>query len=101
MQPKSILVLGGGLSGLSATYHLARKLPAVPITLLEKSNRLGGWVRSERVEVKDGQGNKANILLESGPRTLRPNGKSVLELVRSIFSPYPGFTVGTGQKWVF
>ena len=36
-----------------------------------------------RVEVKDEKGNKANILLESGPRTLRPNGKSVLELVRS------------------
>lgn len=81
MPPKSILVLGGGLSGLSATFHLARRFPTVPITLLEKSNRLGGWVRSERVEVKDDKRNKANVLLESGPRTLRPNGKSVLELV--------------------
>ncbi|KAK7685546.1 hypothetical protein QCA50_011413 [Cerrena zonata] len=83
MPPKSILVLGGGLSGLSATFHLARRFPATPITLLEKSNRLGGWVRSERVEVEH-SGTRASVLLESGPRTLRPNGKSVLELINLL-----------------
>ena len=82
MPPSNIAILGGGLSGLSAAFHLARRYPTVPITLLEKSQRLGGWVRSERVRVQDANGHEASVLLEAGPRTLRPNGKSVLELVR-------------------
>ncbi|KAL4247830.1 Protoporphyrinogen oxidase [Abortiporus biennis] len=84
MPPSNIAIIGGGLSGLSATFHLARRFPNSRITLLEKSNRLGGWVRSERVNVKDSQGKTANVLLEAGPRTLRPNGNSVLELINLL-----------------
>ena len=97
MLPRSIAVLGGGLSGLSTTFHLARRFPSVPTTLLEKSNRLGGWVRSERVDVRDSNGNTASVLLESGPRTLRPNGKSVLELVRSCFCHGVGIVYDTSK----
>ena len=77
MTPKSIAVLGGGLSGLSSAFHLSRRFPTAKVTLIEKQTRLGGWVRSQRVNVKE----NASILLEAGPRTLRPNSKSVLELV--------------------
>lgn len=85
MPPKSIAVLGGGLTGLSSAFHLSRRFPATKLTLIEKQTRLGGWVRSERVQIP----NKENVsmLLEAGPRTLRPNSKSVLELVCS-FSPF-------------
>ncbi len=84
--PTAIGILGGGLTGISSAFHLSRRFPCASITLLESSQRLGGWVHSERVSVRDAQGNEARILLERGPRTLRPNGKSVLELVRP---PYP------------
>jgi oxygen-dependent protoporphyrinogen oxidase len=77
-----VVVLGGGITGLSAAFYLARKHPTVQITLVEKSTRFGGWVRSERVEVRDSHGNRARVLLEAGPRTIRPNAKSILELVR-------------------
>jgi uncharacterized protein with NAD-binding domain and iron-sulfur cluster len=77
MAPKSIAILGGGLSGLSSAFHLSRRFPTTKLTLIEKQTRLGGWVRSQRVTIKE----KASILLEAGPRTLRPNSKSVLELV--------------------
>ena len=77
MPPKSIAVLGGGLSGLSSAFHLSRRFPTTKVTLIERQKRLGGWVRSERVTIKE----SASILLEAGPRTLRPNSKSVLELV--------------------
>lgn len=80
-----VVVLGGGISGLSAAFHLARKRPTVQITLVEKSTRFGGWVRSERVEVCDSHGNRARVLLEAGPRTIRPNAKSILELARITF----------------
>ena len=78
-----VVVLGGGITGLSAAFYLARKHPTVQITLVEKSTRFGGWVRSERVQVSDSHGNRARVLLEAGPRTIRPNAKSVLELVRN------------------
>ena len=77
-----VVVLGGGITGLSAAFYLARKHPTVQITLVEKSTRFGGWVRSERVEVCDSHGNRGRVLLEAGPRTIRPNATSVLELVR-------------------
>jgi len=76
---KRIAVLGGGLTGLSTVFHLSRRFPTSQITLVEKEQTLGGWVRSERVEIPEAE---ASVLLEGGPRTLRPNAKSVLELVR-------------------
>jgi len=79
-----VVILGGGITGLSAAFHLACKQPDVQITLVEKSARFGGWIRSERVVVHDGDGNQGNVLLEAGPRTIRPNSESVLELVRRV-----------------
>ncbi|KAA1472505.1 Protoporphyrinogen oxidase [Dentipellis sp. KUC8613] len=79
-----IAILGGGVTGLSAAFHLARLHPNARITLLEKQPRLGGWLRSERVEVEDADGHKASILLETGPRTFRANAKPVVELVNLL-----------------
>ncbi|KAJ4473149.1 hypothetical protein J3R30DRAFT_3296554 [Lentinula aciculospora] len=81
---RRIVVLGGGLTGLSSAFHLSRRFPEALITLIEKSPRLGGWIFSERVQVHDGDSHTAEILLESGPRTLRPNAKSVLELIHLL-----------------
>lgn len=79
-----IAILGGGLSGLSAAFHLARRAPlSTQITLLEASARLGGWVKSERLSIPD---HNASMVLESGPRTLRASGQSVLELVSGCLS---------------
>ncbi|KAI0331730.1 Protoporphyrinogen oxidase [Cubamyces sp. BRFM 1775] len=83
----AVTILGGGLSGLSAAFHLSRRFPAqtgVRITLVEKAQRLGGWVQSERVRVKCDQGHQADVLLESGPRTLRPASKAILELIHLL-----------------
>ncbi|KAI9069094.1 Protoporphyrinogen oxidase [Trametes sanguinea] len=87
MGSPSVTIVGGGLSGLSAAFHLSRRFPAssgASITLIEKSNRLGGWVQSERARVKDRYGRQADVLLESGPRTLRPASKAILELIHLL-----------------
>ncbi|KAF8954755.1 protoporphyrinogen oxidase [Flammula alnicola] len=81
MPPGKIAVLGGGLTGLSSAYHLSRRFPTSQVVLLEKQARLGGWVRSERVTLPQ---IGASVLLEAGPRSLRPNGKSVLELINLL-----------------
>ncbi|TRM61835.1 hypothetical protein BD626DRAFT_631469 [Schizophyllum amplum] len=85
MGPHHIAVLGGGLTGLSSAYHLSHRFPSALITLIERSSRVGGWAESERVVLKDPKdGSEASILLEGGPRTLRPSAKSVLELVTRL-----------------
>ncbi|KAI8972885.1 Protoporphyrinogen oxidase [Trametes punicea] len=87
LPPRSVTIIGGGLSGLSAAFHLSRRFPphsGARITLVEKSNRLGGWVHSERVRVKDQHGRQADVLLESGPRTLRPTSRAVLEIIHLL-----------------
>ncbi|KAF7548377.1 hypothetical protein G7Z17_g7092 [Cylindrodendrum hubeiense] len=65
-----IAVLGGGLTGLTTAYYLAKKLPPTAnITLYEAGDRLGGWIRTERVPV-DVDGKKGTVLFERGPRSL-------------------------------
>ncbi|KAL0959841.1 hypothetical protein HGRIS_011517 [Hohenbuehelia grisea] len=84
MPPRHIAVLGGGLTGLSAAFHLVRRFPTTKLTLLEQKYQLGGWAQSERVEVRDDAGTPYSILLEAGPRTLRPNANSMLELIHLL-----------------
>ncbi|CAG8624720.1 12414_t:CDS:2 [Racocetra fulgida] len=68
MPPQNFVILGGGISGLTAAWYLARNAPSsIKITLLEASDRFGGWIRSTRV-------GEERILFEQGPRTLRPSG---------------------------
>ncbi|XP_038624647.1 protoporphyrinogen oxidase [Tachyglossus aculeatus] len=63
---RTVAVLGGGISGLSACYHLVRGPRAPKVVLVEGSDRLGGWIRTVRGE--DG------AVFELGPRGVRPAG---------------------------
>ncbi|KAL7315995.1 oxygen-dependent protoporphyrinogen oxidase [Mucor circinelloides] len=92
----SIAVLGGGISGLSAAYYLARLAPAsTKIVLIEGKDRLGGWIHSRRVapgkysrdKVPQLSNEKDSILFEAGPRSLRPegpNGAILLEMIQNL-----------------
>ncbi|KAF5307349.1 hypothetical protein FQR65_LT07066 [Abscondita terminalis] len=74
----SKVILGGGISGLSAAHYLRRKFPREAITLLEASDRNGGWIRSVK---RDG------YIFEQGPRTIRPQGikgANTLKLIDDI-----------------
>ncbi|KAL5108625.1 Prenylcysteine oxidase-like [Taenia crassiceps] len=66
---KRVAVIGGGFSGCSTAYFLRLLLKkAVAITVFEKSDRLGGRVRS--IGVKDG-----NELYETGGAIYTSNNK--------------------------
>jgi len=72
---KNYVVLGGGISGLSAAWKLSRSNLA-NVTLIESSNSVGGWIRSGRTE--------HGSVYELGPRSLRTagtQGKQTLNLV--------------------
>ncbi|KZV99515.1 Protoporphyrinogen oxidase [Exidia glandulosa HHB12029] len=72
--PGSIAVLGGGISGLSAALHLLRRFNS-PLTLIEGSHRYGGWIDSHTETILG-----SPVILEGGPRTLRPSS-ALLELL--------------------
>ena len=61
---RNIVVLGGGISGLSTAYFLQKKFPNALIQIVE-SDHWGGWIRSVH---------RQDTLFETGPRTLRPHG---------------------------
>ncbi|XP_035871414.1 protoporphyrinogen oxidase isoform X2 [Phyllostomus discolor] len=63
---RTVVVLGGGISGLAASYHLSRAARPPKVVLVEGSERLGGWVRSVR-----GPG---GAVFELGPRGIRAAG---------------------------
>ncbi|KAF7316518.1 Protoporphyrinogen oxidase [Mycena indigotica] len=81
MPPSHIAVLGGGLTGLSSAFHLSRRFPSSVVTVVDRNKKLGGWAaNTERVKLPSG----GSVVLEGGPRTLRPNSYAVLELIHLL-----------------
>ena len=58
-----IVVIGGGIAGLSAAYY-ASKVSGTEVTLLESSERWGGKITTDRVAFDEGQ-----FIIEGGPDT--------------------------------
>jgi oxygen-dependent protoporphyrinogen oxidase len=74
-----VVILGGGISGLSAAYALERTHPGLSALLIEEKSRLGGWMQT--VTLPSGQ------RYEAGPRSLLLRGKDAIatdDLIRSV-----------------
>ncbi|KAI0160336.1 Protoporphyrinogen oxidase [Xylariaceae sp. FL1272] len=69
-KPREIAVLGGGITGLTTAHYLARHAENSHITIYEASDKLGGWIKADRVDV-EANGEKSHVLLQQGPRMLR------------------------------
>ncbi len=75
MKQKSVVILGGGISGLATAWFFQRTFgDTIHVTIVEKSSRLGGWIRT--VE-------QNSFLFEQGPRGCRSKG-SGLETLKLI-----------------
>jgi len=59
-----LVIVGGGIAGLSAAYYARKKIPNAEITLLESSDCWGGKITTDRVAFDDGQ-----FIIEGGPDT--------------------------------
>lgn len=70
-KPTSIAILGGGLTGLATAYYITRYFPSAKITIYEKSDRLGGWIDTERVAVKTPDGKEGFVNFERGARLVK------------------------------
>ncbi|MBL4709259.1 MAG: protoporphyrinogen oxidase [Flavobacteriales bacterium] len=68
-----IVILGGGISGLSAAYQL--KKAGKEFILLEESHQLGGKIKSNNIN---------GFLVEYGPNTVLVNNKEIQELIKDL-----------------
>ncbi|MCG3141672.1 MAG: Protoporphyrinogen oxidase [Anaerolineae bacterium] len=59
-----IIVVGGGIAGLSAAYYAQKNIPDAHITLIESASQWGGKITTDRVAFDDGQ-----FIIEGGPDT--------------------------------
>jgi oxygen-dependent protoporphyrinogen oxidase len=60
----NLVIIGGGIAGLSAAYSARRRSPSAHITVLESSDRWGGKILTDRVESDYG-----TFVVEGGPDT--------------------------------
>ena len=77
-RPRRVVVIGGGIAGLSAAWELAKaaqKGEAIELTVLEASPRVGGKIRTELV---------AGQVVETGPDSFLTTKPEMLELVREL-----------------
>ncbi len=68
-----VLIVGGGISGLSAAYYLAKA--GAPSTLVESRPRLGGVIQTERIQ---------GCTIETGPDSFLAAKPAAFELVREL-----------------
>jgi protoporphyrinogen/coproporphyrinogen III oxidase len=71
--PSKVIIIGGGISGLSAAYYLAKRGQASVI--VESRPRLGGVIQTERIE---------DCLIEAGPDSFLSAKPAALELAREL-----------------
>ena len=68
-----VVVVGGGIAGLAATYEL--QLRGLDVRLIEASPRLGGVIRTERVD---------DWVIDAGPDALLAQKPAALALCREL-----------------
>lgn len=73
MNHVAVAVVGGGISGLSAAYELHRRRTS--FVLLEKSDRLGGVIRTERA---------GPFTIDAGPDSLVTQKPAAIALCREL-----------------
>lgn len=72
---KKIVIIGGGISGLTTAYLLVSKQPGLEVTVFEADSRPGGKIWSEKVD---------GFLCEKGPNGFLDNKPKTLELCKSL-----------------
>jgi oxygen-dependent protoporphyrinogen oxidase len=85
-EPPRVVVVGGGITGLVVAYLVHRAEPEWSITLVEKSDRLGGNIRTEH---------ESGFLIDAGPDSFIRTKPDALDLCREL--GIDGELVGTEE----
>ncbi|MCC6539747.1 MAG: protoporphyrinogen oxidase [Bryobacterales bacterium] len=71
--PRPVIIVGGGISGLSAAWFLRQK--GIPATIVERAPRLGGVIATDEVE---------GCLVEAGPDSFLAAKTAAADLIRAV-----------------
>ena len=85
-----ILVVGGGPSGLVASYNLSKRKSDTDVLLIEKQERFGGLAKSF---VYDG-----GYVFDIGPKRFHTEDEEVLSFIHEIGSVCPLATIDRSSK---
>ncbi|HEX5770749.1 MAG TPA: protoporphyrinogen oxidase [Nocardioidaceae bacterium] len=91
MSRPHVVVVGGGITGLTTAHRLARARPEVSVTLVEAAPRLGGKIVTEHLD---------GFVVEGGPDSLVTFKPQATDLARELglgsrLHPADGATAGT------
>src|SRR5574337_699198 len=95
MERKKIVIVGGGITGLSAAYYLQKQIRenqlAVDVKLVEATERLGGRIHTIK---RDG------FTIERGPDSLLARKPEAMSLVQELGLEDEIVYNGTGQSYI-
>lgn len=72
---RRLVVVGGGIAGLTTAFNVMERVPAVEIIVLEASEQVGGNIRTDRVD---------GYTVERGPNGYLDNAPKTVELVERL-----------------
>lgn len=72
---KKVIIIGAGISGLSAACYLKKQQPHASVTLLEASGRIGGKIRTER---------RSGFVIECGPEGYMTRKPGLTQLIQQL-----------------
>ncbi|MGG5251944.1 protoporphyrinogen oxidase [Neobacillus sp. SM06] len=79
MERKKIVIIGGGITGLSAAYYLQKEIKEkqlpYQVMLFEASNRFGGAIHTLK---------KEGFIIEKGPDSMLARKASALKLIKEV-----------------
>ena len=95
MSTRNIVIIGGGITGLSAAFSLQKEIEAkqLPyrVKLIEASNRLGGKIKTMK---------KNGYTIEQGPDSLLSRKPAIVELTKELELDDEKIHNETGQSYI-
>jgi len=87
MPSDTVLIVGGGVSGLATAYYLGRA--GIRSTIIERASRLGGLIKTDRIQ---------GCELEAGPDSYISTKTAVAELTADLGAGLPEKIIGSNDK---